>query len=85
MRSSLAVVGVILLTLAADDQEEPRVQIGLDIGDVRAIVVAERTADHSRKTVTIQFDGQKPVEVLSVDEGPRFVSGTEFRSLMSPH
>jgi hypothetical protein len=64
------------------NQEELRVQIPLEIGDRQAILIAERSADRSRKTITIQFDGQKPVEVLSVSEGLRFVTGTKFLSLM---
>jgi len=65
------------------NQEELRVQIPLEIGDGRAIVVAERSADRTRKTVTIQFDGQKPVEFLSVDDSVRFVGRARFLSLMN--
>lgn len=61
-----------------------RVEVPMELDGVRAVVVADRRANYSSK-ITVQLEGQQPIEVLSMNEGPRFVGADEYRALMARH
>lgn len=64
------------------NQEEERVEIPLDLDGWRVIVIAERTPDRSHKSVKAVFGDGRTEEVVSISEGHRLVSSTDYQALI---
>jgi len=64
------------------NNEQLRSETSLNLGGVQVLVIADRSADRIRKTVTVQFGDGKNVEIVKLNEAPRLVSANEYESLM---
>jgi hypothetical protein len=64
------------------NQEDERVEIPLDLDGARVIVIAERTPDRSQKSVKAVFGDGRTEEVVSLSEGHRLVSSTDYQALI---